>query len=425
MLRGKSVVITRPLHQAGDLAEIVTRLGGRPRVVPTVEIGPVSNLEDVKEPLNRLAAGGADIIVFMSQNGVSSLLTLSESLGLKTRVLKVLSRMLVVAIGSRTRAKLEEHGVRVDVTPADHSSNGLVATLSKLPLQGKVIVLPRTDKPTDYILKGLAGAGAEIIQFPIYETRLPSDQTEVLRLIEDILYGKVDIVTFTSSATARNLFHIAEEHNLSDKLRNALNEKVVVASIGPVTNATLNDLGADVDVTPDEYTVDAMMEALDRHLETTGDEHDSVDREILNIIQKEVPLTVRPWVEIGRRLGLSGDEVLARVKRFSEKGAVRRVGPVIDARKVGLKASTLVGMKVPRERLEEAVAVINKYEEVSHNYERSHEYNVWFTLTAPTQSDLHALLQEIRRETGVSEADVLDLPTERLFKIKAGVKIGG
>ncbi|MEE9585468.1 MAG: uroporphyrinogen-III synthase [Nitrososphaerales archaeon] len=424
-LNGKSVVITRPRHQAGDLAEIVTKLGGQPRIVPTVEIGPVSDLEEVKKPLSLIAAGKADIIIFMSQNGVSSFLTLSEKLRLKSDVLKALHSMQVVAIGSKTGKMLEEQCIRVDITPADHSSNGLADALSRLDLRGKVLALPRTDKPTDYLNKRLDGTSAEIVQFTTYETRCPSDRTEILNLIEDILNGRIDIITFTSSATARNLIQIAEERRLADRLMNSLSEKVVVASIGPVTTSTLESLGVKVHVTPEEYTIEAMMEALDTYLSKMDEGLDTKDRQLLDELQKAIPLEKSPWVEIGRRLGLSGEEVLTRLGRLSKMGVVRKLGPIIDARKVGLTASTLVGMKAPQERIDEIVEVINSYDEVSHNYERNHEYNVWFTLTAPNQGYLAKILQEIGMKTGVPEEDILNLPTERLFKIKANFKMAG
>ncbi len=419
------MVITRPRHQAGDLAEIVTKLGGQPRIVPTVEIGPVSDLEEVKKPLSLIAAGKADIIIFMSQNGVSSFLTLSEKLRLKSDVLKALHSMQVVAIGSKTGKMLEEQGIRVDMTPADHSSNGLADALSRLDLRGKVLALPRTDKPTDYLNKRLDGTSAEIVQFTTYETRCPSDRTEILNLIEDILNGRIDIITFTSSATARNLIQIAEERRLADRLMNSLSEKVVVASIGPVTTSTLESLGVKVHVTPEEYTIEAMMEALDTYLSKMDEGLDTKDRQLLDELQKAIPLEKSPWVEIGRRLGLSGEEVLRRLERLSKMGVVRKLGPIIDARKVGLTASTLVGMKAPQERIDEIVEVINSYDEVSHNYERNHEYNVWFTLTAPNQGYLAKILQEIGMKTGVPEEDILNLPTERLFKIKANFKMAG
>ncbi|MCL5317171.1 MAG: uroporphyrinogen-III synthase [Thaumarchaeota archaeon] len=420
MLEGRTVVITRPKHQADDLAQIVTKLGGKPRIVPTVEIGPVSNLEEVREPLQLIVSGGADLIVFMSQNGVTSFVALAERLGVKEKMLKALSKMQVVAIGSKTKARLEKQSIRVDITPEDFSSDGLADTLLQINLDGKVIVLPRTDKPTDYLNVKLAERQVKVVQFPVYETRIPSDVVEVLHLIRDILLGDVDIITFTSSATAQNLMHIADTYRAADRLRKALNEKTLVASIGPVTEKTLRSLGVEVHVTPSEYTIDAMMNAVDAYFmkEEGKITLDDVDTKILDVVQKAVPLTTRPWDEIGRTLGLSGVEVLRRLKRLSDAGMIRKIGPIIDARKVGLTASTLVGVRVPPEQIEEIASIINQYDEVSHNYERNHEYNLWFTLTAPSQDELSRILKEIQAKTGVSDEDVLNLRTERLFKIK-------
>ncbi len=422
MLEGRTVVITRPRHQADDLAQIVTKMGGKPRIVPTVEIGPVSNLEGVQEPFRLIASSSADLIVFMSQNAVTSFVALAERLGLKKKILQALTKMQVIAIGSKTKALLEEHNIRVDVTPEDYSSDGLADTLLRLDLKGKVLVLPRTDKPTDYLNAKLSERQVKIVQFSAYETRIPADVVEVLHLIRDILLGEVDIITFTSSSTAQNLIHIADTYRAAERLKKALNEKTLVVSIGPMTEKTLRSLGVEVHITPEEYTIDAMMRAVDTYFEKKKEEGktalDETDTKILDVVQKAVPLTTRPWDEIGRTLGLSGGEVLRRLRRLSDAGMIRKVGPIIDARKVGLTASTLVGVRVPPERIEEVADIINQYDEVSHNYERNHEYNLWFTLTAATQDQLLRILKEIQRKTGVADKDILNLQTERLFKIK-------
>ena len=161
-------------------------------------------------------------------------------------------------------------------------------------------------------------------------------------------------------------------------------------------------------------------------LERDVDERlDGPGRQLLDAVQRELPLTGRPWAEIGRGLGLSGEEVLARLRRLREEGVVRKLGPVISARKVGLRAATLVAMKVPSKRLSEIVGIINGYDEVSHNYERDHLYNVWFTLTAPDRESLSQLLSEIHMRTGIPEEDVLNLPTERLLKVRVNFNMGG
>ena len=100
-----------------------------------------------------------------------------------------------------------------------------------------------------------------------------------------------------------------------------------------------------------------------------------------------------------------------------EIGAVLKVGPIFDASRIGFSVATLVAMRVPKDKVESVASVINQYSNVSHNYEREDEYNVWFTLTAAGDKELNQLLSEIKEKTGVNEHDVIDLPTIRRFKI--------
>jgi DNA-binding Lrp family transcriptional regulator len=100
-----------------------------------------------------------------------------------------------------------------------------------------------------------------------------------------------------------------------------------------------------------------------------------------------------------------------------------KIGPVIDASRIGLKAATLVAMKVPKNKVYDVARVINEYDSVSHNYEREDEYNVWFTLAASSNNELALLLDEIKQKTGMKDQDILDLPTLRRFKINVHFKL--
>lgn len=144
---------------------------------------------------------------------------------------------------------------------------------------------------------------------------------------------------------------------------------------------------------------------------------DKTDRELLQLVQDEFPLTKRPWPTLGHRLKITGGEVLARLKRLRREGVIRKIGPILDARKVGLSASTLIAMRVPEDRIEQVASIINEYGSVSHNYEREHEYNLWFTVTTYDEKALRKTIEEIKRRTGISDADILDLPALRMFKI--------
>jgi len=144
---------------------------------------------------------------------------------------------------------------------------------------------------------------------------------------------------------------------------------------------------------------------------------DETDKVILQELQDDFPLVQEPWLEISRRLNISQAEVLTRSKRLIEGGAILKVGPVLNPSAIGLTAATLVAMRVPKNKISKVARVINEHRNVTHNYERENEYNVWFTLAAPTSEELAITLDEIKRKTGVQERDILDLPTVRRFKI--------
>lgn len=150
---------------------------------------------------------------------------------------------------------------------------------------------------------------------------------------------------------------------------------------------------------------------------------DETDRIILQILQDDFPIVQEPWLEISNRLNVSEGEVISRLKRLVEAGAISKIGPVFDASRLGLKAATLVAMKVPKENMNDVARVINEYENVSHNYEREDEYNLWFTLAASNKSELAVILNEIKQRTGMKDHNILDLPTIRRFKINVHFQI--
>lgn len=139
-----------------------------------------------------------------------------------------------------------------------------------------------------------------------------------------------------------------------------------------------------------------------------------IDKRLFGHIQTDFPLSRRPFSVLGRRLGISGDEVIGRIEHFKKDGVVRQIGPVLEARRLG-RRMTLVAMRVARDRLEKAAEAIRQHPGISHGYEREHDFNLWFTLSAPSWAAIKAELEKLG---DIMEAEaVLELPVLKLFKI--------
>jgi DNA-binding Lrp family transcriptional regulator len=144
---------------------------------------------------------------------------------------------------------------------------------------------------------------------------------------------------------------------------------------------------------------------------------DRMDLRILQLMQDEFPLIPHVWDSVGTRLGITAREALERVKRLRDAGFIRIIAPVLESARVTTRASTLVGVSVPAGQLRDVAAIISAYPGVSHNYERRHEFNLWFTLSAPDSEALETILREIQEKTGLIADAFLDLPIKRKFKI--------
>lgn len=150
---------------------------------------------------------------------------------------------------------------------------------------------------------------------------------------------------------------------------------------------------------------------------------DETDKKIIQTLQDNFPMVERPYKAVADKLNLTEDQILTRLKRLSELGITQKIGAVIDTSKIGLTAATLVALKVPHDRIEAVSDIINQYDGVSHNYQREHEYNVWFTLKAPNQKELQATLDEITQKAAVHPKNLLNLPTKSCFKINVRFQI--
>lgn len=147
---------------------------------------------------------------------------------------------------------------------------------------------------------------------------------------------------------------------------------------------------------------------------------EDIDKKILNILQKEFPLEERPFLTVAERCGISEDEVIDRIRKMKEEGIIRRIGAVFDGVELG-RVSSLCAARVPEGKIDLFVQTVNANRGVTHNYRRDHEYNIWFTVNAPSADDLESFIKDVKEKTGVT--DILDMRAVRRFKIDASFEV--
>lgn len=145
---------------------------------------------------------------------------------------------------------------------------------------------------------------------------------------------------------------------------------------------------------------------------------DDLDKSILNEIQWTFPLVARPFDAMGEKFSTSSDIIKERLVGLKKSRILRQLSAIFDTRKLGY-TSSLVAMEISNDKLEYVANMINRHPGVSHNYEREHQFNLWFTLAVPPGSDLKTEVDKFSTLDGIKKIRML--PTIKLFKI--GVKL--
>lgn len=148
------------------------------------------------------------------------------------------------------------------------------------------------------------------------------------------------------------------------------------------------------------------------------DSYTALEQCLLNDFQHEFPLSAQPFNDIADRLGVNVEQVLTALEKLQSDGVISRVGPVIKPNAIG--NSILAALKVPTEQLADTADMINAYPEVNHNYEREHEFNLWFVITAKDKNRLDFILDDIEQRTGHV---LLRLPLLDAYHIDLGFKL--
>ena len=254
-LFGKRVLVTRSRAQASRMCELLEKAGAAAVELPAIAIAPPEDFAPLDSAVSRLSY--FDWVIFASVNAVDSVF---QRLDYHCRDARAFGSARVGAIGPATAAALARRGIRPDFTPSRSVSSAALDDSSFRGNDGRgwngvSVLLPAADIGRDELADGLSGLGANVERITAYRTATPPDAAQ---LALDALAEGIDIVTFTSSSTVRNLL------SLLDGNRDALSGSLV-ACIGPVTAATARELGLRVDIEAEEHTVDGLAEALIGH----------------------------------------------------------------------------------------------------------------------------------------------------------------
>ena len=248
-LWGKRVLVTRSRTQASRLIELLTGLGAEPVELPAIEIAPLDDYADLDRTLKETAGASHRWVIFSSVNSVEYVWQRLRAMDLDARYF---AGATVGAIGPATRRALSERGIEPDFVPKRSVSEEVIAELSGLDWTGKQVLLPGSFIGRDTLASGLANLGADALRVPAYTNTKPVDVEERAR--EAFKVG-IDVVTFTSSSTVRNLVEIlGNDRHLLDKC--------LTACIGPITAATANESGITVDIVAAEHNVEGLADAL-------------------------------------------------------------------------------------------------------------------------------------------------------------------
>jgi uroporphyrinogen-III synthase len=295
-LNGIRVLVGRAKHQAGALSAELRKCGAEVLEIPFIEIRKPKSFKPLDAALKNLAT--YDWLILTSVNGVEAMWERIEKLRHHTGRLREghdFSRAVrkpqsksalaaegsllrIAAIGPATKKAIQQRGMKVDVVPKEYVAESVVRSLKKK-VRGKRVLLVRAKVARDVIPRELSKAGAHVDVVEAYETVVPKSSRTRLRAALRNPKKRPHVITFTSSSTVRNFVELLGSRRAVKSLqafrgqgplrlplragpRHIELEGIRMASIGPVTSATLRELGLPVDIAAEEFTIPGLINAI-------------------------------------------------------------------------------------------------------------------------------------------------------------------
>ena len=247
-------VLSLESRRASEMAKLIANHGGEPVVAPSMREVPLESNTEALAFARTLAAGGFDIVIFLTGVGARALARVVETLYPAEQFVAALRKVVVVARGPKPVAVLKEMGVPITVAvPEPNTWREVLRALDEsevsAPLRGRRIAVQEYGVSNAELLAALSERGARVTSVPVYEWGLPEDLGPLRAAVASLAREEIDVVVFTSGMQITNLLQVAAETNMGDAVRRAFS-RMLVASIGPVTSEKLREHGLAADLEP-------------------------------------------------------------------------------------------------------------------------------------------------------------------------------
>jgi uroporphyrinogen-III synthase len=256
-LTGVRVLVGRARHQASVLSAGLKACGAEIIEIPFIEIRKPRSYKAYDTALKHI--GEYDWLILTSVNGVHALAQRMKHLRIASTTLEHLK---VAAIGPATRTAVEKLGLAVALVPQRYVAESVVESLREQ-ANGKRVLLARAKVARDVIPRELRKVGARVDVVEAYETVVPKSSKSRLKSVMNDSKLRPHVITFTSSSSVRNFVELLRGQEYP---RRPVLDGIRLASIGPVTSATLRELGLPVHIEAEEYTIPGLIRAIESQL---------------------------------------------------------------------------------------------------------------------------------------------------------------
>jgi uroporphyrinogen III methyltransferase/synthase len=249
-LLGKTVIVTRAREQASEMVDILSDLGASCLEYPTISVQEPDDWAPLDRAMEHLSE--YDWLVFTSVNGVTFFF---ERLFHRGKDVRALGDIRTASVGPATRERLETFGIKSDIVPKSYRAESVVEAFGHEDIEGKKILLPRAAEARPILPVELTRMGGVVDEVAAYRTTALTDGRD--QLLNHLESQSADLITFTSSSTAKNFKALLP----SDRFRDLI-QGLTVASIGPITSDTAKSLGFPVHIEPEAFTIPDLCKAI-------------------------------------------------------------------------------------------------------------------------------------------------------------------